>query len=1085
MSTQESKPDQPKGGAAKNRVGSLIINILLAVVILVSALWLPPISIGKRLSEGGYVALGEGIWSIADADGTILTVRPEGLRGKLKAKLHAVPRSDFIAGSSDQDLVPAAAALPSYVDIKSPVYRLALRGELPSAALLTVPIPNDALPYETLDMYAWDGANWNWVPCRVIAQEDVILAELGNLPEQFDFVVAQTRLLPPVISADLSGSTVPEAASGTVVELNPHALTIGDDGQVIGTAKFDLNAASPYAIIPVLTNWREGEAIRSDLVDNMLVNSDLRQAHIEAIVQAVNENNFQGIMLDYRAINPGLRGSWTEFVSLLAQALHQQGKTLAVRVEYPRQVAYDQWDTGVSDWMALGKAVDVLQVPAIPDPQAFVADGLMEQLFDWAVTQVHRHKLQFILSTRSVDLKGNNPRYVTYVDAMDPFANVIVEGGREAVNTGEHVVFALSTGQGGTGIMYDEGSRTYWFRYRDDRNEEHTVWLENAASIAHKLERMAFYNFRGVAFQYLLDDGNDDQVWQVIHEFHTRTIPQMTDQFSVVWTIDRDGEMVEQLTTSLAEPHFGWATDDTGTYRIVAAVSSDMGKTTTVRSETQLRVGEGIVPPEAEPTPSVEVEPEPEATSTPEPTATPEPTPTPEPTQSADSAVKATINSSTLNLRAGPGTNYAKLGSARQGDVFSVVGKNESGSWIKIRANNGDEAWVSVEFVTLSSSLSGVAVAQAPATPTPGSPSTQPSQPTQPTPSGPVPATSSTGFGYGIQVHAPTGSQQVMNMVNGLGFGWIKQQVRWQWTEAAKGQYGFKDMEGLVNGANAAGIKIMFSVVAAPEWARGGKHGDGPPDNYQDFYNFMGAMAAHFKGRVHAYEIWNEQNLQREWEGSPLSAADYVRLLKGAYQAIKAADPNAKVISGAMTPTGINDGVWAIDDRVYLQQMYNAGLKYYCDAIGAHPSGFANPPDIYFKGPYGAPGLDPNRGHDDQPSFFFRNTMEDYYAVMVKNGDGGKRIWATEFGWPTNDGMGVPPSPNYEFAADITEQQQADYIVRAYQWSKSWGHAGVMFLWNLNFWPTVGAENEMAKYGIVRGDWSPRPAYIALQNMPK
>ncbi|MBN1933523.1 MAG: SH3 domain-containing protein [Anaerolineae bacterium] len=1084
MSTQEVKLDRPKSGFMKGRIGALIVNLCLIVVIVVSALWLPPISIGKRLVEGGYTTLGEEIWSIADADGTILTVLPDGLRGQLKAKLYAVPRSDFIAGSSDEDLVAAAAALPTYVDIKSPVYRLALRGEQPSAALLTVPIPNDALPYETLDMYAWTGTSWTWVPSRVIAEEDVILAELDSLPEQFDFVVAQTKLLPPVISADLTGNAVPEEAGGTVVELNPLALMIGDEGRVIGTAKLDLSIDTPYTIIPMLTNWQENEAIRSDLVDNMLVDSTLRQAHIDAIVQAVKENNFQGILLDYRAINPALRGAFTEFVSLLADALHQQGKTLAVRVEYPRQVAYDQWDTGVFNWMALGKAVDALQVPSIPDPQAFVAEGLMDQLFDWAVTQVHRHKLQFILSTRSADRKGNNPKYVTYIEAMKPFANVVVEGGREAVNVGEHVVFLLSTGQGGTGIMYDEGARTYWFRYRDDRNEEHTVWLENAASIAHKLERMAFYNFRGVAFQYLLDDGNDEQVWQVVHEFHTKTIPQMTDQFTVVWTISKDGATVEQLTTSLAEPQLGWATDDTGTYQISAAVSSDLGKTTTVQSETQLKVGEGIVPPEPEPAQPVgESQPEATATPTPEPTAMPEPTATPAPTAAPVSAAQATVNSATLNLRAGPGTNYAKLGAVRQGDVLNVIGKNENGSWIKIAASNGVEAWVSVEFVTLSSPLSGVALAQIPPTPTPAPQSTQsPSQPTQPVqPSGPVPATSSTGFGYGIQVHAPSGSQQVMNMVTGIGFGWIKQQVRWQTTEGSKGQYGFKDLDGLVSQANAAGIKVMFSVVAAPMWARGGKTGDGPPDNYQDFYDFMGAMAAYFKGRVGAYEIWNEQNLKREWEGSPLSAADYVRLLKGAYQAVKAADPNAKVISGAMTPTGISDGQWAIDDRTYLQQMYNAGLKYYCDAVGAHPSGYANPPDVYYKGG----DFDPSRGYDDHPSFFFRNTMEDYYNIMAKNGDGNKRVWATEFGWPTNDGMGVPPNAGYEFAANLTEQQQADYIVRAYQWSKSWGHAGTMFLWNLNFWPTVGAGNEMAKYGIVRGDWSPRPAYTALQNMPK
>jgi len=42
-----------------------------------------------------------------------------------------------------------------------------------------------------------------------------------------------------------------------------------------------------------------------------------------------------------------------------------------------------------------------------------------------------------------------------------------------------------------------------------------------------------------------------------------------------------------------------------------------------------------------------------------------------------------------------------------------------------------------------------------------------------------------------------------------------------------------------------------------------------------------------------------------------------------------------------------------------------------------------------------------------------------------------------------------------------------------------------MFLWNLNFWPVAGPNSETAKFGIVRGDWSPRPAYIALRDMPK
>jgi len=337
------------------------------------------------------------------------------------------------------------------------------------------------------------------------------------------------------------------------------------------------------------------------------------------------------------------------------------------------------------------------------------------------------------------------------------------------------------------------------------------------------------------------------------------------------------------------------------------------------------------------------------------------------------------------------------------------------------------------------------------------------------------------GLGYGIQAHALDATEYTMSLVNDLGMGWIKQQVRWEHVERSVGSYNWGDPDRIANAAEQAGLQVLFSVVAAPSWARPGKTGSGPPDDAQDLANFMAAMAARYRGRVSAYEIWNEQNLQREWDGVPLSATDYVALLAAAYPAIKAADPDAIVVSGAMAPTGINDGIVAIDDRVYLQAMYEAGLSAVCDAVGSHPYGFANPPEVYYTGG----DYDPSRGWDEHPSFFFRNTLEDYYATMSAYGDGGKRVWATEFGWPTVDGMGVPPNPGYGYAADIDETQQADYIAGAYRWAAGWGHAGTLILWNLNMWPIVGAENEMAKFSILRGDWYPRPAYTALKALPK
>jgi hypothetical protein len=345
----------------------------------------------------------------------------------------------------------------------------------------------------------------------------------------------------------------------------------------------------------------------------------------------------------------------------------------------------------------------------------------------------------------------------------------------------------------------------------------------------------------------------------------------------------------------------------------------------------------------------------------------------------------------------------------------------------------------------------------------------------------PLPPPLPTAFGYGIQAHASMDLDMVTWAVKDLGFGWLKQQVRWAQIEPARAEYHWEGVDVIIESCNEAGIYVLFSVIEAPAWTRREKTGVGPPDDSQDLANFVGAMAARYRGKVHAYEIWSGQNLKRAWEGTPLSAEGYVRLLRDANEAIKAADPNAIVVSGAPTPTGVNDGEWAIDDLVYLQQMYDAGLKEVCDAVGVHPSGHANPPDVYYK----EGDFDPARSFDDHRSFFFRNTMEDTYGIMVENGDDDKPVWATEFGWGTPDGMGIKPSPGYDFTADIDEGQQADYIVGAYAWAKEWGHAGAMFLWNLNFGPVSGAEDAAAKYSIVYEDWTLRPAYTALKEMLK
>jgi tetratricopeptide (TPR) repeat protein len=350
------------------------------------------------------------------------------------------------------------------------------------------------------------------------------------------------------------------------------------------------------------------------------------------------------------------------------------------------------------------------------------------------------------------------------------------------------------------------------------------------------------------------------------------------------------------------------------------------------------------------------------------------------------------------------------------------------------------------------------------------------------------PAPGGLGFDYGIQAHfVDQDHKPIINAIEDLGFHWVKQQIRWADLEPSKGKIKWGEMDRLVNSCSTADIKILFSVVAAPQWARPGStdlSAEGPPDDSQDLADFVGALAERYKGRVQAYEIWNEQNLHSEWGNESLDASRYVQLLAAAYKAIKTKDPGAIVVSGALAPCGDNPPL-AIDDLVYLEQMYQAGLKNYCDAVGVHPSGYNVPPDADWQ-----TWSDPSatfRGPADNHhhSWAFRGTMEGSRNVMIVYGDSGKRLWPTEFGWASIENMAPEPAPGYEYARDNTEVEQAQFLVRAYQMGKNWGWVGVMFLGNLNYAPVAGALDRKAAFGILYPDWSPRPAYAALRDMLK
>jgi hypothetical protein len=311
----------------------------------------------------------------------------------------------------------------------------------------------------------------------------------------------------------------------------------------------------------------------------------------------------------------------------------------------------------------------------------------------------------------------------------------------------------------------------------------------------------------------------------------------------------------------------------------------------------------------------------------------------------------------------------------------------------------------------------------------------------------------------GVQFHATwsdyTSAQriQVLDELAAAHIGWVRVDVGWQtFEEAGKGQYSqwYVDLfDSVVNAAQARGIKVLATLWATPAWANGNKARNVPPTNPADYADIARWAATHYRGRVAAWEVWNEPNLADFW--STADPAQYAAVVKAAYPAFKAGDPAATVVAGV---TSANDDAW-------LARMYQAGAQGSFDVLATHP----------YQGPSnGIPEL-ADTGHS-----WILDHLGAVHALMVQNGDGNKPIWATELGWSSHPNTGTEPS----WKLGVTEAQQADYTVRTIQFVA----AHHPYVTNLFFYTERNQNNNDAQednYGILNRDLTPKPVYTALQ----
>jgi hypothetical protein len=282
-----------------------------------------------------------------------------------------------------------------------------------------------------------------------------------------------------------------------------------------------------------------------------------------------------------------------------------------------------------------------------------------------------------------------------------------------------------------------------------------------------------------------------------------------------------------------------------------------------------------------------------------------------------------------------------------------------------------------------------------------------------------------------------------------LGAGWVRHDLSWYDLQPDNATtYRWDRSDRWVTAALARGLKVLGTLAYAPPWARGGGTGWSatPPTDPAAYAKFAGAVAARYKGRVAAYELWNEPNSPAFW-ATP-DPARYAALYAAGAKAVRAADPAATLLLGGLTA---NDGTGgSIRPGVFLDAAMAAGAADF-DAVAYHPYTYPHLASevTTWRTPWERITTDVAGG----PAL----------TTVLRNRGSKAAVWLTEFGAPTQG------------PAAVTEQQQAAIVLDGIATAKAQGLGGLFIHTDRD--PAAGGSEA---YGLRRADGTPKAAYAAL-----
>lgn len=235
---------------------------------------------------------------------------------------------------------------------------------------------------------------------------------------------------------------------------------------------------------------------------------------------------------------------------------------------------------------------------------------------------------------------------------------------------------------------------------------------------------------------------------------------------------------------------------------------------------------------------------------------------------------------------------------------------------------------------------------------------------------------------YFGMVHAGrTNTKEEYLLLDELGVKWILNTFYWGSIEREKDNFDFSHYDKFVDTARQEGKKIIAVLGYETSWLfpEGRQKRYISPENMPLFLRFAEETVKHFKGRIDAWQIWNEPNFIF-WKGS---AKEFYVFTSQTAKKIRETNPDAYILGGAFCRV----------PAMFIKNMYKAGAMDNLDGISFHP---------YAIHPTGAMRL-----------------YEKFLDILSETGYLGQ-IWITEAGYPTG---GLYPSR-------VSYKKYPSYIVK-------------------------------------------------------